>query len=90
MLPKLLLLALASALLLPASAGAQDCVSRPAVGGGTITSCRPPAGSAAPPAQWRERPAVGGGSIASGGGRSCYSRPAVGGGTITTCSGGGQ
>jgi hypothetical protein len=60
------------------------CTSRPAVGGGVLTSCHE-AGSAVPPEQYRSREAVGGGSITVGGGRTCTSRPATGGGTTTVC-----
>jgi hypothetical protein len=60
------------------------CTTRPAVGGGAITSCHK-AGSAAPAVQFRTREAVGGGTITTGAGRVCVSRPAVGGVVATTC-----
>jgi hypothetical protein len=59
------------------------CDVRPAVGGGTISTCHV-VGSDAPARQFRTRPAVGG-TITTGGGRTCSSRPAVGGGVTTTC-----
>jgi hypothetical protein len=62
----------------------QRCESRPAVGGGAITTCRE-AGSGAPPQQYRTRQGVGGTSITTGGGRTCTTRPGVGGRMLTTC-----
>jgi hypothetical protein len=60
------------------------CESRPAVGGGVLTSCREPGRSAAPQ-QYVTRPAVGGGTVTTGGGRTCTTRKAVGGGEVTAC-----
>jgi hypothetical protein len=61
-----------------------QCASRPAVGGGTITTCREQ-GTGAPAREFRTRPAVGGGTITTGGGKSCTTRPALGGGVVTSC-----
>jgi hypothetical protein len=75
----------AAALLAAASANAETrCESRPAVGGGTITTCRE-TGTGAPAQEYRTRPAVGGGTITTGAGTTCNTRPATGGGMVTTC-----
>jgi hypothetical protein len=66
------------------AAAETQCTTRPAVGGGTVTTCHE-SGSAAPARQYVTRPAVGGGTITTGGGRTCTSRPAVGGGVVTSC-----
>jgi hypothetical protein len=80
-----LLLVLSVALLPSGMARAETrCVSRPATGGGILTSCHE-VGGGAPVQQYWTRAAVGGGSITVGSGRTCTSRPAVGGGTLTTC-----
>jgi hypothetical protein len=60
------------------------CDTRPAVGGGVLTSCRE-AGSAAPAREYVTRPATGGGTITTGGGRTCTTREGVGGRLVTSC-----
>lgn len=67
-----------------ANAATTQCTTRPAVGGGTITTCRGVRGELAQQ-PFRTRPAVGGGVITTGGGRTCTTRRATGGGTATTC-----
>jgi hypothetical protein len=63
---------------------AETCTTRPAVGGGSITTCTD--GNGGPPQQYRTRPGVGGTSITSGpNGRTCTTREGVGGRTVTTC-----
>jgi hypothetical protein len=77
--------AFVAALLTAEAANAETrCESRPAVGGGTLTTCRE-IGTGAPAQEFRTRPAAGGGTITTGGGRTCNTRPAVGGGPRTTC-----
>jgi hypothetical protein len=79
------LLVLGVTLLAAGAASAETrCTTRPATGGGTITSCHE-TGTAAPAVQFRTREATGGGTITTGAGRACVSRPAVGGGVVTSC-----
>jgi hypothetical protein len=74
-------LVLAAALLVGGGTDAQTrCENR---SGGTLVVCWEIGGG--PPQRYLTRPAVGGGTITTGGGRVCWTRPAVGGGSITTC-----
>jgi hypothetical protein len=74
-----------AALLTADAANAETrCESRPAVGGGTLTTCRE-VGTGAPAREFRTREAVGGGTVTTGAGRTCTTRPAVGGGMVTSC-----
>jgi hypothetical protein len=66
-----------------ANAAMTECTTRPAAGGGSITTCRGVRGDLAQ--QYRTRPAIGGGTITTGGRRTCITRRATGGGTATTC-----
>jgi hypothetical protein len=64
-----------------AAHAAVRCEIRPAIGGGTLTTCHERgSGAFFRPQQFRTRPAIGGGT-----GRTCTRRPAVGGGSITVC-----
>jgi hypothetical protein len=77
--------ALAGGLLLLAG-GAQaetQCATRPAVGGGTITTCREV--GRRPGAGIPDATAIGGGTTTTGAGRVCRTRSAVGGGAVTSC-----
>jgi hypothetical protein len=60
------------------------CESRPGIGNTVVTSCHE-AGSGAPPTQYRTRPAVGGGTITTGGGRICTTREGAGGRMVRSC-----
>jgi hypothetical protein len=58
--------ALAGGLLLlaPGARAETQCTTRPAVGGGSITTCHE-AGAGAPAREYRTRPAIGGGGTAT-------------------------